>query len=441
LRHNGTVDTARTDEPVRHWMADGLRAVLRGLAAMGLAITNLPLLVVSVVVLALTPVPFLGLALVPWVTELVRMRANLERRLAARSGVFIARPYQPAPQGTLPGGWQRFRWIVVDPATWRDLAWLVPGAVVGFALGLISLAVPLYGVEGMTLLPLWIWLGTGRYGYGVSWPIDSLGEGFLSMPQGLLILAIGLAAAPWLRWVDAKFGRLFLAPTKAAGLRLRVTQLTVTRADTVDAQAAELRRIERDLHDGAQARLVSLGMTIGLAEEMVERDPATARRLLAEAREASGTALVELRHLVRGIHPPVLAERGLDGAIRALAHSLPVPTAVDAELSGRPDTPVESAAYFAVAEALANVSRHSGARTAWVTMRHADGLLSMTVGDDGAGGADPVAGTGLRGIERRLAAFDGTMALSSPPGGPTVVTMELPCALSSPKTTLSSGTD
>jgi signal transduction histidine kinase len=313
--------------------------------------------------------------------------------------------------------------------------------VVGIALGLLSLAIPLYGIEGITLLPLWIWLGTGWYGYGAIWPIASVGDGFLSLPQGLLILTIGIGVAPWLRVVDARFTKLFLGPTRAAELRLRVAQLTVTRADTMDAQAAELRRIERDLHDGAQARLVSLGMTIGLAEELVGRDPAAARKLLAEARESSSAALVELRHLVRGIHPPVLAERGLDGAVRALALSLPTPITVDVDMPGRADTPVESAAYFAIAEALANVSRHSAASSAWVRMRHEDGVLFMAVVDDGVGGADPDDGTGLRGIRRRLAAFDGTMALSSPPGGPTVVTMELPCALSSPKTSLSSGTD
>jgi signal transduction histidine kinase len=137
----------------------------------------------------------------------------------------------------------------------------------------------------------------------------------------------------------------------------------------------------------------------------------------------------------------VLAERGLEGAIRALAMSLPLPVAVDGTLSGRLDTPVESAAYFAVAEALANVTRHSHASEAWVSVRHEDGTLFLMVGDNGTGGANPSGGTGLRGIERRLAAFDGTMSLSSPPAGPTIVTMELPCALSSPKTTLSSGTD
>jgi signal transduction histidine kinase len=424
----------------RSWVRDGLRAIAGGVYAVGLSVTNVPLLAVSLVALLLTPVPFLGLALLPWVTNLVRMRANLERRLAGRAGIGIARPYHPPPERALPGGWKRFRWIATDPATWRDLAWLIPGALVGFVLGLLAVVIPLYGVEGISLLPLWLYLGIDWYGYGVFWPIANFSEAMLSMPQGVLFLALGLGAAPWLLEVNAQFAKLFLAPTKAAELRLRVAQLTVTRADTVDAQAAELRRIERDLHDGAQARLVSLGMTIGLAEEMIERDPAAARKLLAEAREASGTALLELRNLVRGIHPPVLAERGLDGAVRALVMSLPMPVTVEIDLPARPQTPVESAAYFATAEALANVVRHSGARSAQVAIRYADNLLTIVVSDDGAGGANPARGTGLRGIERRLAAFDGTMKLSSPPGGPTVVTMELPCVLSSPKTLPSSET-
>jgi signal transduction histidine kinase len=379
--------------------------------------------------------------LLPLVTVLVRLRADLGRRVAGWWGVPIARPYRPRPEGVGLIGWRAYKWIITDPATWRDLAWLLPGALVGIGLGAGSLVIPLYGVEGIVLLPLWIWLGTGSYGYGVIWPIQSVSDGFLSLPQGVLVLGLGLATAPYLRRFDALFARLFLAPTRNAELRLRVDQLTVTRADTVDAQAAELRRIERDLHDGAQARLVSLGMTIGLAEEMLGRDPESARKLLAEAREVSSTALVELRHLVRGIHPPVLAERGLDGAVRALALNLRIPTSVDSGVTERLETPVESAAYFAIAEALANVTVHSGATFAYVSIKINDSTLHMEVGDDGHGGADPAGGTGLRGIERRLAAFDGTMSLSSPPGGPTIVTMELPCALSSPKTTLSSGTD
>jgi signal transduction histidine kinase len=430
-----------TGARVGRWIGRGVRSVLGGLAAVGLAFTNIPLLAASVVALALAPVPFLGLALTPWAMTLVRMRVDLERRRASRSGVPVSRPYHPPPERAVAGGWQRFRWIVTDPATWRDVAWLLPGAIVGFSLGMVAVLVPLYGLAGLTLTPVWIWLGTGWYGYGAVWGVDTVGEGLLCLPQGAVILAVGLWVAPWLRRVDALFARLLLAPTTTAELRLRVTQLTITRADTVDAQAAELRRIERDLHDGVQARLVSLRMVIGLADTLVDRDPAQAHKLLAEARESSGAALVELRHLVRGIHPPVLAERGLAGAVRALALSLPLPITVDVDLPARPDTPVESAAYFAVAEALTNLVRHSHARTGSVSLRHAHGTLTMTVADDGTGGADPAAGTGLHGIERRLAAFDGTMALFSPQGGPTIITMELPCALSSPRTTPSSATD
>jgi len=291
------------------------------------------------------------------------------------------------------------REAIKAPRRWRPLA--IQGAVSGVIVG----------------LNVFIWALTG----GTFWPIwPALGLGFFLALHAIILTRV---------------------PVRERELTERVEVLTRTRRGALDVQAAELRRIERDLHDGAQARLVSLGMTIGLAEEMVDRDPATARQLLAEAREASSTALVELRHLVRGIHPPVLAERGLDGAVRALALNLRIPTSVDSDLSGRLDTPVESAAYFAIAEALSNVTVHSGATFAYVSIKRTDDRLLMEVGDDGHGGADPSRGTGLRGIERRLAAFDGTMTLSSPPDGPTIVTMELPCALSSPRTTLSSGTD
>ncbi|AGL20078.1 putative two-component system sensor kinase [Actinoplanes sp. N902-109] len=411
-----------------------------GVLGIFLSVLNFPLLVLWLVAVALLPVAGIGMVALPFMTWLLRARVGLARRWAAGAGVPIAVPYTPAPRNALPAGWRRYKWILTDPTTWRDVAWLVPGAILGILVGGLALGVPAYGVQGIILLPLWIYLGTDWYGYGLFWPIDNVNEGLMSLPQGVVILAIGLLAAPRLRLGEALFARLLLAPTKSAELRLRVAHLTETRADTVDAQAAELRRIERDLHDGAQARLVSLGMTIGLAEELLDRDSEAVRKLLVEARETSGFALTELRHLVRGIHPPVLAERGLDGAIRALAISLPLPISVDIDVAGRPETPVESAAYFAVAEALTNVVRHSAAHTAAVTIRHSENLMSIVVLDDGHGGADPGAGTGLRGMERRLAAFDGTMTLSSPPGGPTVVTLELPCALSSPKTLFSSGT-
>ena len=416
---------------LRHRLGAGLSATADGLLAAVLAALNVPVFLLWVVALVLSPVPMLGADLLGVSTTVVRWRADLERRLGSRAGVMIRSPYHPEPDDAEVGSRRWLRWIIADPATWRDVAWLIPGALIGVILGLITVAIPAYGLVGASLLPLWLFLGDVWFGYGVFWPTANFAEAWLALPSGLLILAAGLAVAPLLRATDVRFARLLLAPTRAAELRLRVAHLTTTRADAMDAQAAELRRIERDLHDGAQARMVSVGMTIGLAERLVRRDPATALKLLAEARAASTAALVDLRHLVRGIHPPVLAERGLEGAVRALAMSLPVRTEVTSDLPGRLDTPVESAVYFAVAEALANMVRHSRAGYAWVTMRHLDGVLHLEVGDDGAGGADPTRGTGLNGIERRLDAFDGTMTMSSPPGGPTVVTMEVPCALSS----------
>jgi signal transduction histidine kinase len=180
--------------------------------------------------------------------------------------------------------------------------------------------------------------------------------------------------------------------------------------------------------------MVAMGMTLSAAEELLESSPAAARALLLEARESSAKALAELRALVRGIHPPVLADRGLADAIRALALDSGMTVDVAAGLGGRPPAPVESAIYFAVSELLANVSKHAGAGRAWIDVRYDAGMLRIGVTDDGCGGADPARGTGLRGIERRLAAFDGVLAVSSPPGGPTALNMEIPCALSSPKT-------
>jgi signal transduction histidine kinase len=175
-------------------------------------------------------------------------------------------------------------------------------------------------------------------------------------------------------------------------------------------------------------------MTLGAAEDLIGTRPDAARALLTEARASSALALAELRALVRGIHPPVLADRGLADAIRALALDASARISLASDLNGRPPAPVESAAYFAVCELLANVSKHAEARQTWVDIRHTDGMLRIGVTDNGHGGVEPAQGSGLRGIERRLAAFDGVLAISSPPGGPTAVTMEVPCALSSPKT-------
>jgi signal transduction histidine kinase len=183
-----------------------------------------------------------------------------------------------------------------------------------------------------------------------------------------------------------------------------------------------------DLHDGAQARLVAIGMALDAAEQLLGPQPDTVRELLRDARGNSAQALAELRRLVRGIHPPVLADRGLTDAVRALALEAPLPVSVHSDLTGRLPAPVESAAYFTVSELLANVSKHARATSASVRIRIGERLLAVTVADDGSGGADLSAGTGLRGLQRRLAAFDGTLAIDSPLGGPTAITLELPCA-------------
>jgi signal transduction histidine kinase len=211
----------------------------------------------------------------------------------------------------------------------------------------------------------------------------------------------------------------------------RIQRLTESRAEVVDTAAADLRRLERDLHDGAQARLVALGMSLRAVERLIPTNPDAALALVAEAREASARALTELRELVRGVHPPVLADRGLADAIRALALDTPMKIETDIDLPGRVAAPVETACYFAVAEVLTNAAKHSGAREGKISVGHADGALRIAVTDFGVGGADPARGTGLVGVEKRLASFDGLLAVSSPLGGPTIVVIEVPCAISS----------
>jgi signal transduction histidine kinase len=287
----------------------------------------------------------------------------------------------------------------------------------------------------------------GGYGLLITafWPaVPGFNYGFADMtgprpwPAGVAVQATALLALGL--WLAPRVMREHLAPSapelaaRAQQLTQRVQTLTRTRHDAVDTAAAELRRIERDLHDGAQARLVAVGMSLQAAERLFPTSPEAALALVTEAKENSSRALTELRDLVRGIYPPVLADRGLGDAIRALALDTPLPTELDIDLPEQVDLPVASAIYFSVAEALANVTKHAGARSVRIVLSHAVGMLRAEVTDDGAGGADPACGTGLAGVERRLATFDGILAVSSPPGGPTIVVIEVPCASSSAKT-------
>ncbi|MGW0211565.1 sensor histidine kinase [Streptomyces sp. NPDC003233] len=408
---------------------EALLAAVRGLV---LAVTVLPFGIVFLVLipLSLAFIPLgVGLVTTPAVLTGVRALADVRRRLAGEwCGVRVRAAYRPIPRGTNP--WTRTFTMLGDPQTWRDVRWLPVDVTAGFVTALLPAVLLFFPVEGL-MLPFGLWrpyTHGGTYWYAfvpVTGEVSAIGAAVLA----LVLLGVARRYTPALLTAHFRLTRAVLGPADGE-LAERVRVLTETRRDAVDTSAAELRRIERDLHDGAQARLVAMGMDLGTIELLVERDPAQAKRLLAQARQNSAEALEELRDLVRGIHPPVLAERGLGDAVRALALRLPLPAEVTVELPGRADAPVESAAYFAVSEVLTNAAKHSGADRVWVDVHHAEGRLRITVTDNGRGGAAVGAGSGLAGVERRLGTFDGVLAVSSPVGGPTLVTMEIPCALS-----------
>jgi signal transduction histidine kinase len=365
----------------------------------------------------------LALTLLAW-----RGGAWLERRwVGAMLGVHIPDPYRPLPDGSL---WRRARVLASDPATWKDLAYLV----VLFPLGLIWFVVTTTVwtlALGLLTAPLWYWIPADgavalfEDGDRSILVLDTLPEAILA---GVVGAALCVAAAWVVRGMAIAHGAVALAllgPSQNQ-LQARVEALQASRDRAVDSAEAERRRIERDLHDGAQQRLVALAMDLGMARAKLESDPAAATALVGEAHEEAKRALAELRDLARGIHPAVLADRGLDAAISALAARSPVPVGIDVATGRLPD-PVESAAYFVVAEALTNAAKHAQAAEISVRIaRHRD-LLIVEVIDDGAGGADPARGTGLRGLADRVAAVDGHLTVTSPPGGPTVIRAELPC--------------
>ncbi|HET7016901.1 MAG TPA: histidine kinase [Streptosporangiaceae bacterium] len=362
-------------------------------------------------------------------------------------------------KGQVPGQRGRPRWgllllvvlaLVVEllgPRFWLNTEWwgvsqtlAVAAAVVFLVIrapktsGNLALAgLILFGLYGIALGVFWPndiplpspWTWTVRYGLFF---VDNRGPAIGAGLEGLALTGLGLWLVP--RAIDDRTRALFRSASDA-DLARRVTRLTRTRADAVDSATTQLRRLERDLHDGAQARLVALGMSLRAAERLIPTSPQAAIELVAEARETSIKVLDELRQLVRGICPPVLADRGLADAVRALALDSPLRTDVEVDLPGRPDLAVETACYFAVAEAMTNAVKHSGARHAQIKIWHADGSLRISVIDDGCGGADPAAGSGLRGLERRLGAFDGVLAVNSPAGGPTTIAIEVPAALAS----------
>ncbi|MEU8307295.1 histidine kinase [Actinomadura sp. NPDC048955] len=298
------------------------------------------------------------------------------------------------------------------------------------------LVAPFLAVGGLAVIGAWaagLALATSAtYAWAVH-PGDPLAG---HPPRVAALTAVGvllLVAAPWaaagVRRLDVRAASALLGPDRAKELQRRVEDLAEKRASVVDAADIERRRIERDLHDGAQQRLVSLALNLGLARETLTGVPDEAMRVIVEAHEEAKAALTELRDLIRGLHPAVLEDRGLDAALSGVAARVPLPVRLRVDIEPRASSTVEAVAYFVVSEALTNVVKHARANEVDVSVARGGDVLRVMVRDDGAGGADPSAGTGLTGLARRVRSVDGTFRITSPAGGPTTVTVELPCAL------------
>jgi signal transduction histidine kinase len=317
------------------------------------------------------------------------------------------------------------------PGGRRDLAWALAHVAVGFPLGLAALMCLGNILVAAVALPLWWAFPADARPTLFSFFDVHVGDWATALIGGSAQIAV-LGAAAW--WVLPALARLharlclaMLAQSSRERLTERVDVLTRSRVGVVDAHGAELQRIERDLHDGTQARLVAIAMQVGLARESLADDPDTVATLLRQAHETAEEAMVELRTVLQTIYPPILADRGLDGALTALAARSSVPVHIElADLGALPAT-VEAVAYYVIAEALTNVTKHAAATRTDLRIERADDVLSIEITDDGRGGADEACGTGIAGIRRRVAALDGAVRLDSPPGGPTTLAVQVPC--------------
>ncbi|MFH9722910.1 sensor histidine kinase [Streptomyces sp. NPDC017254] len=375
-------------------------------------------------------ITFLGVPILAGALAMCRGFGVVERtRARALLGLDVRAP-EPV-RGKTGGAFSWMGAMLKSGASWRHLLYAVvhmPWAVSSFS---VTVAFFAWGWSLFTY-PLWQWVfpmyagqaGLQLYGDGShDLYLDSAFEITVTSLVGLLFVMAG----PWLLRGFVAVDRLLvsglLGPSRLAS---RVTELESDRGVVVDTAAADLRRIERDLHDGAQARLAALAMDLGLAKEKLAEDPRAAAVLVDEAHGEVKLALQELRDLARGIHPAVLTDRGLDAALSAVASRCAVPVSVSVDLPARPVQAIEGIAYFTVSELLQNVSKHARARRAWVEVWRTGDRLMLQVRDDGAGGAETVAGHGLSSLSDRVGAVDGVLAVDSPAGGPTTVTVELP---------------
>lgn len=388
-------------------------------------------------------ITFVGVPMLVATLFLWPLGARLERRrVEAFLGVPIRDPYTPLPPGPwfgrgrmegaetpTYGTWfEKLKTRFTDRYVWQDLIYLF----LLFPIGIVELVIAMTAVSlpfGLLSTPVYYLFGADMQvviGSRVT-RIDTWAEAFAVAALGAPLLLVMPYVLVGVGRGHAWFARELLGSDREAELTARVGQLTESRSRAIDVSLSELQRIERDLHDGAQQRLVKLSMDLGMAREKLDSDPAAARALVEEAHEEAKRAMQEIRDLARGIHPAVLTDRGLDPAISALASRCPIPVRVAVDLSERPSAAVESAAYFIVAEALTNIARHSGATAAEVLVSRAGDRLVVEVRDNGHGGANPARGSGLAGLADRVAAFEGTLTIDSPEGGPTRIHAELPC--------------
>lgn len=415
---------------VLNWLW-GWAAIAQLILDLLLALVYLFVLVLALVGIVTVPVMLVGLPLLTIALVAALGISFVERaRLFALTGVHVPAPV--ARPGTRPL-WRR---LLLDGRPWRALLHISAMTVWGFFAGgvitvltsvaLAAVAVPAYAMA----LPE----------SGLHLPGDAHIDGFwwllLVFGLGIVGQAIVPLLARGLVMVDVLLARYLLGPNRdeqVERLSERVDTLTQTREATVDSVEVERRRIERDLHDGPQQRLVAIAMDLGMAQERIDRDPEGARNLLDKAHAASKEAITEMRMVARGIHPPILTDRGLDAALSALAARSPVPVTVNVDLPVRPSPTVEAIAYFCVSEALTNVAKHSKASSAQVEVNAVAmgktgpvSAVKIEIRDDGIGGADATRGTGLHGLADRVRAIDGSLTVESPSGGPTVLTINLP---------------
>ncbi|MEU3691467.1 sensor histidine kinase [Streptomyces narbonensis] len=375
-------------------------------------------------------ITFLGVPILAGALAMCRGFGAVER---ARARVLLDLDVKaPEPvRGKTGGALSWMGAMLKNGASWRHLLYAVlhmPWAIFGFT---VTVALWAWGWALFTY-PLWQWTfpayvgqdGIQLYGDGThDFYLDSPFETGVTSAIGLLFVLVG----PWvLRGIVAVDRFLVAGLLGPSRLASRVTELESDRGVVVDTAAADLRRIERDLHDGPQARLASLAMDLGLAKEKLAEDPKAAAAMVDEAHGEVKVALQELRDLARGIHPAVLTDRGLDAALSSVASRCAVPVSVDVDLPARPVAAIEGIAYFTVSELLQNVSKHARARRAWVDVWRTGDRLMVQVRDDGVGGAEAAAGRSLAGLSGRVGAVDGVLAVDSPAGGPTTVTVELP---------------